>query len=110
VFRRASEEWRLWPEGSLFFNSSDALIRTAMNGAGMIYVLDILVRDSVRRGELVRVLSDWDTAARTFYLVYPKSRFIPPKVKAFAEFISSVLAAPSTDRRSPVKIRPAGKR
>jgi LysR family transcriptional regulator for bpeEF and oprC len=109
IFRKGAQEYRLWPEGNLFFNSSDALIRTATRGAGMIYVLDILVRDSVERGELVCLLDGWDTAARTFYLVYPKSRFIPPKVKAFAEFISTALAAPPADRNRQVKIRKTGK-
>jgi LysR family transcriptional regulator for bpeEF and oprC len=110
TFRRGAEEYRLWPEGSLFFNASDALIRTAMRGAGLIYVLDILVRDSIARGELAQVLADWETAGRTFYLVYPKSRFVAPKVKAFSEFISSTLAAPPADPHKPVRIRSSTKR
>ncbi len=108
-FRRGAEEWRIWPEGQLFFNSSDALIRTAIGGAGFVYVLDILAREYLDRGELVRLFAGWDTAERTFYLVYPKSRFVPPKVKAFAEFISSVLAEPARDPRQPVKIRRTGR-
>jgi LysR family transcriptional regulator for bpeEF and oprC len=109
-FRRGAEEYRLWPEGNLSFNATDALMRAATLGAGLVYVLDILVRDFINRGELVQVLPEWQTAKRTFYLVYPKSRFIAPKVKAFAEFISSALAAPAADPRRPVRIRPGGKR
>jgi LysR family transcriptional regulator for bpeEF and oprC len=109
-FRKGAEEYRLWPEGNLAFNASDALIRAAMRGAGMIYVLDILVRDFVDRGELTRVLPEWETAKRTFYLVYPKSRFLAPKVKAFADFIATALAAPVRDPRKPVAVRPAGRR
>ncbi len=107
TFRRGDEEWRLWPEGNLHFNSSDALIRTAIQGAGLIYILDILAREWVERGELVCLLAGWETASRTFYLVYPKSRFVPAKVRAFSDFISAALARRSPRSLRPVRIRPA---
>ncbi len=108
-FRRGAEEYRIWPEGNLSFNSSDALIRAAREGAGMIYVLDLLVRDFIERGQLARLLGGWDTAKRTFYVAYPKARFVAPKVRAFADFISSALAAPPADPGKPVRIRPGGR-
>lgn len=108
MFRRGDEEFRLAPEGNILFNSSDALIRTAVRDGGMIYVLDILARDVLRTGELRQVLPDWDTARRTFYIAYPKSRFVSPKVRAFVEFVSSVLATPVQPNKQ-VRIRKSGR-
>jgi DNA-binding transcriptional LysR family regulator len=72
------------------FNSSDALLHTAARGGGMIYVLDILARDYIERGQLMAVLPEWQTARQTFYAVYPQSRFVAPKVRLFVEFLSGL--------------------
>lgn len=91
------------PGGNLRFNSSDALLRSAARGAGFVYVLDVLARDYLRRGEVAAVLPDWDTARQTFYAVYPPSRFIPSKVKLFVAFISDRLAVPFGPEYAPLE-------
>jgi LysR family transcriptional regulator for bpeEF and oprC len=68
------------PAGNLSFNSSDALLRSAARGGGFVYVLDILARDYLRRGEL-----------QSFFAVYPPSRYVPKRVKLFVAFVASVL-------------------
>jgi LysR family transcriptional regulator for bpeEF and oprC len=74
-----------------------------------VYVLEILARERLARGELVQVLPGWETSARTFYVVYPKSRFIPPKVRAFADFTASRLAEAEPRERKPVRVRRGGR-
>jgi LysR family transcriptional regulator for bpeEF and oprC len=109
TFRRGGEEFRLWPGGALSFNNSDALLTVAERGAGFVYVLEILARARLARGAVVQVLRDWETASRTFYLVYPKSRFIPPKVRALADFIASRLSASAPEAGKPVRVRRGGR-
>jgi LysR family transcriptional regulator, regulator for bpeEF and oprC len=87
-FNRGNEAWRLTPEDNLMFNSSDALIRTAARNGGFIYVLDVLADDHVRRGALRVVLPEWQTARKTFYAVYTRSRFVVPKIRLFVDFVS----------------------
>lgn len=97
-FRRDKEAYDLRPAGNLSFNSSDALLQTAVRGAGMIYVLDVLAQDYIRRGEITPILQDWQTAKQTFYAVYPQSRFVPPKVRMFVEFLAQLFKArPQSD-------------
>ena len=84
--RRGTEEAVVRPEGGLSFNSSDALLGAAAQGAGFAYVLDLLARKHLQAGSLVAVLPDWETEEEVFYVTYPKTRFVAPKVRAFAEF------------------------
>jgi LysR family transcriptional regulator for bpeEF and oprC len=91
TFRRGGETQEIAPAGNLCFNSSDALLRSAARGAGFVYVLDVLAQGYLGRGELVAVLPDWETAPQTFYAVYPPSRFVPPRVRLFVEFLTALL-------------------
>jgi len=79
------------PAGNLSFNSSDALLRSAARGGGFVYVLDILARDYLRRGELQQVLPEWTTARQSFFAVYPPSRYVPKRVKLFVAFVANLL-------------------
>jgi LysR family transcriptional regulator for bpeEF and oprC len=92
-FRRGEDSVEFAPEGNLAFNSSDALLRTAARGAGFVYVLDVLAQSYLRSGQLAVVLPDWETATQTFYAVYPASRFVPPRVKRFVEFVAGLMKA-----------------
>ncbi len=89
-FRRGEETHRITPAGTLFFNSSDALLKTAVRGAAMVYVLDVLAQSYLKNGELVVLLPEWSTLRRTFYAVYPHSRFVLPKVRLFVNFLSTL--------------------
>jgi LysR family transcriptional regulator for bpeEF and oprC len=89
-FTRDTEAHTIEPAGNLFFNSSDALLRTAARGAGFVYVLDVLAQRYLQRGAIVAVLPEWETATQTFYAVYPASRFISPKVRSFVGFVTEL--------------------
>lgn len=92
-FKRADEAYEFAPASNLVFNSSDALLRTAMRSGGFIYVLDVLAHDFIASGALKTVLGDWQTARKTFYVVYPQSRHVAPKVRIFVEFLNSLFSA-----------------
>lgn len=89
-FNRGSEAYSFVPASNLVFNSSDALLRTASRHGGFIYVLDVLAHDYVATGALTTILDDWQTARKTFYVVYPQSRRIAPKVRLFVDFLTSL--------------------
>lgn len=97
VFRRGEERVEVAPAGSLAFNSSDALLRTAARGVGFVHVLDVLAASHLERGELVPVLPEWETERQTFFAVYPRSRFIPPRVRAFVRFITGLMGRQGAD-------------
>jgi len=104
-FHRGEERRTIRPEGNLFFNSTDALIQAAAHGAGLIYVLDVLVDGACRRGELVRLLPDWEMDEQTFYAVYPRTRFTPPKVRTLVEFLGSHFGTQPDSTPIPIRAR-----
>jgi LysR family transcriptional regulator for bpeEF and oprC len=104
-FRRGEERHEIAPEGNLFFNSTDALMQAAAHGAGLIYVLDVLADRYCRRGELVRLLPEWETDEQTFFAVHRRVGFTPPKVRAFVDFLAAHFAAPANPAPVPIRAR-----
>jgi LysR family transcriptional regulator for bpeEF and oprC len=96
---RGKETHEIIPAGNLFFNSSDVLLGAAIQGARLVMVLDLLAHAHLNSGRLVPLLSDWETEAQVFYLVYPKSPFISPKLRSFVEFVTN--AFPEHFRQDP---------
>ncbi len=96
-FRCDGELFEINPGANLAFNSTDALMESAVKGGGYVYALDVLAQNYLRRGELVTVLPDWATATQTFYAVYPRSRHVQPKVQCFLEFLHNIFRVRPTE-------------
>ena len=58
------------------------VIDLARIGQGVALVPETLVRETLQRHELVRLLPDWATAEAPVHLVYPAQRQALPKVRA----------------------------
>lgn len=99
------------PQGTLHFNSSDALIGAAQAGAGVVHVLDIFARRALAEGRLVAVYPAWATRRKTFFAVTTRARLASAKVRVFNEFLSEVIEA---ERRpsalAPVSVKAIGRR
>ena len=52
---------------------------------------DSIAAEALARGELERVLPDWDLPGGGIYAVYPPGRHTPAKVRAFVEFLREQL-------------------
>ena len=92
LFRRGNEAVRHVPKGNMQFNSSRALLEVAMDGGGVIYAIDLLVRDAFANKSLVPLLPDWSTLERPLFLIYPPHKSLPQKTKVFAAFVQSLWA------------------
>ena len=53
---------------------------------------DFAVAEDVRNGRLVRLLPDWTTRAGGVYVVFPATRYRPPKVRMLVEAPKGYLA------------------
>jgi LysR family transcriptional regulator for bpeEF and oprC len=104
-FGRGDERHEIRPDGNLFFNSTDALLQAASHGAGLTYVLDVLAEGAYRRGELVRLLPDWETDQQTFYAVHPRMRFTPPKIRVLVDFLVSHFGVKTDSTPVPIRTR-----
>ena len=75
------------PQGSIITNDDDAMIRAALQGAGLVQHLDIAVHSYLDDGSLVRVLQSWCKPFAGFYLYMPSREHMPAKMRALVDFL-----------------------
>jgi LysR family transcriptional activator of dmlA len=102
--RPAGAQWRLHPEpgsaeiatlqvgGRLRCNNTRSIHGAALAGAGIAELPLYLVRDDLRRGDLVAVLPELVPAERSIYLVYLAPRFMPSAVRELVTFLAATFA------------------
>ena len=75
--------------GSLFANGGEGLAAAAVAGLGVILVPEWLTGKELRRGRLVDLMPDFQAVPREtpLYAVYAHQRHLPPKVRAFVDFL-----------------------
>jgi DNA-binding transcriptional LysR family regulator len=78
-------------------NDAAAAIGSAEAGDGITIALSYMVAKQVREGRLVPVLERYALPAVPVQLVYPESRLIAPKVRAFVDFATPRLRAALAD-------------
>ncbi len=76
---------------SLVCNNMEAMLGAAVSGLGLAYMPDFLARDALARGELQQVLAEQLTHSGQFSALWPSSRQLSPKVRAFVDFASERL-------------------
>ncbi|WP_294767888.1 LysR family transcriptional regulator [uncultured Rhodoferax sp.] len=59
----------------------------AMQGTGMCFMPDYMVRREVEQGRLVHVLAGWAPPRGIFHAVYPSRRGMVPAVRRFLDFL-----------------------
>lgn len=76
---------------ALVCNNMEAMLGAAVSGLGLAYMPDFLARDALARGELQQVLAQQLTHSGQFSALWPSSRQLSPKVRAFVDFASQRL-------------------
>ncbi|MCC6136212.1 MAG: LysR family transcriptional regulator [Candidatus Contendobacter sp.] len=92
------QRWTGQPPGRATANSPELLIRLACAGAGIAAAPDAFATDSVRRGELRRVLPEWSLPEHPAWAVFPGRRLMPAKTRAFIEMLATALSGSGGNR------------
>jgi LysR family transcriptional regulator, regulator for bpeEF and oprC len=69
------------------FSDSDALAVAARAGYGLAQVQDYYADQAIAAGELEPVLAKFNPSPRPISLLYPQTRHLSPKVRAFVDFM-----------------------
>jgi DNA-binding transcriptional LysR family regulator len=78
--------------GSRFTTNGMIAAREAVRaGAGISMLGDFAIYDDLASGRLVRVLPGWTAFAAELFAVYPSTRQLSPKLKAFLAFLTEKL-------------------
>src|SRR5712671_158867 len=86
-FEQNGSAKRVSVRGSITVNDTDAAIRAALDGLGIVYTLDVLVEPFLRSGQLMRVLADWSPNMEGVYLYYNSRRQLSAALRAFINII-----------------------
>jgi DNA-binding transcriptional LysR family regulator len=79
----------LSPMGNLRTNSGAVLKVAALAGHGLVCLPTYLVGDALQSGRLVTVLDDYTAPPLTLRALYPHSRHLSAKVRAFVDFLAA---------------------
>lgn len=79
--------------GPLIVNDPALAIRAALGGLGLTHTLEPAVREHLAAGRLETVLDTWLPPYDGFYLYYPSRFQVPPKLRAFIDFLRERMAA-----------------
>ena len=76
---------------SITLNNMEAMLTATIDGHGIAYMPDFLVKDVLARGELETLLDGYTKDQGIFWVVWPSSRHLSPKIRVFVDFICSQL-------------------
>jgi DNA-binding transcriptional LysR family regulator len=90
ILQRGKVRWEKPLTARLTANSPQLLARIACSGAGIAASTDFIVAKHVARGQLVRVLPEWDMPVATGWAVFPGRRLMPAKTRAFLDMLDEM--------------------
>jgi len=67
-------------------NNGHALLNAAIAGLGIIIQPEILLKNDLKDGKLVRVLPHWHLGERQVSMIYYRNKNMTPKVRSFIDF------------------------
>jgi DNA-binding transcriptional LysR family regulator len=90
-FGHNGEEFELDVDGPLVTNDNRLAVTAAVEGLGLLHMMEDFIRPELASGALVRVLEDWCPPFPGFYLYYPSRAQMPLKLRAFIDFLQARL-------------------
>jgi DNA-binding transcriptional LysR family regulator len=93
-FAKDGERLELEVDGSVIVNEAELAIRAALDGIGVLAILDDYVAPMIADGRLVQLLTDWmPPPSDGFFLYYPSRRQNPAALQVLIDFLRSNLKA-----------------
>jgi LysR family transcriptional regulator, regulator for bpeEF and oprC len=88
-FVRPSGEFTVTPRGTMSFTDGAALCEAAYAGYGLAQFHNYYLDAAMAQGELITVLDKFKPRPDPIWLVYPPTRHLTPKVRAFVDFMTA---------------------
>lgn len=76
--RQNSDIQTLSPEFSMVVSHARLQLKAGLDGLGIVWLPTVMVKDEIQKGNLVRVLKDWDMSYSGYYMYYPSRRESSP--------------------------------
>jgi DNA-binding transcriptional LysR family regulator len=98
ILTRGKTEWARELHARMTANSPDLLARVACNGGGIAASSNLFAAPFVEKGELVRVLPEWELPTVTGWAVFPSRRLMPAKTRAFLDMMETLCCTEAQKR------------
>ncbi|KAB7627837.1 LysR family transcriptional regulator [Alkalilimnicola sp. S0819] len=92
------EQRQIPVSGRMRANNGGALLSAAIAGEGIILAPDFLAAEALASGELLSFMQDHRPEELVVQAVYPRTRHVPAKVRAFVDFLVEVFKEPEWTR------------
>jgi len=73
-------------KGRFFCNNADAMLPLMRAGSALCLAPDFICHEELRAGRLVRALDEWSMPSLRLHVIYPHTRHLSAKVRAFVDF------------------------
>lgn len=93
--RRHGKEVEVMGPAAVIVNTIEPLICMAERGLGIACLPEFAIRRQLGEGKLRTVLDDFVRHAGLFHLMWPSSRYMAPKLRAFVDFMAEHLIPPA---------------
>jgi LysR family transcriptional regulator for bpeEF and oprC len=90
VYARGDERIEVSPSAHTAFNDSEAMFIAALAGLGVVQAAEVMAREAIERGRLVRFLGEWQIEPLPLYVMYHQNRHLSAKVRAFTEWVADM--------------------
>lgn len=99
-FRRGRKVIEVATSGRLLVNEVGTILTTCLSGAGIAQIKAIGIQKQLDNGELVDLFPDWPDERFPLYALYPSRHLPAAKVRAFIDFVGTVVGAERPISRS----------
>ncbi|MBQ4832123.1 LysR family transcriptional regulator [Pseudoalteromonas sp. MMG010] len=87
IFKTPEGDVKIKPKGAIRIDNGESIRDACIDGIGLTLVSTWCGYEAIKAGKLVEVLKDYPLATDTaIWAVYPSSRLLAPKVRAFIEY------------------------
>lgn len=90
-FARDGRVFEVDVDGGLIANDLPTMVDAALQGVGLVHVIEDVIRAPLADGRLERVLEPWALVFPGFYLYTPSRAQMPLKLRAFIDFLQEKL-------------------
>ncbi len=74
-------------KGRFEANSLNVVRRACSAGLGITLMPDVMLKEYIEQGELLRILPDWSANPREIYMLYNHKDHLPEKVRLFIDYV-----------------------
>ncbi|WP_286939091.1 MULTISPECIES: LysR family transcriptional regulator [unclassified Pseudoalteromonas] len=94
-FKTPSGSKTVKTKGSFASDNGEAVRNAGINGMGVIMCSTWIAYEQLKAGQLVQILRDYPLESHaSIWAVYPSSKLVAPKVRAFIDFFSASYGSP----------------